>query len=150
MNEDDARSAESAVHRLLMDRGAPEALVQGGLPGLMEAWEGIVASVEREYPLGLDDFLNDMDLRDLLAAALPLAGDAEGHDARRRVAALDDRLRAACVATACLWGEDVEEEEGLDPGREWWYYLRPLVLNQELAQELETWGLLADAQDDEP
>ena len=57
MSGDDARNgerSESAVHRLLMDRGAPDALVRGGLPGLVEAWAAIVASVEGGYALGLD------------------------------------------------------------------------------------------------
>lgn len=143
-------TAETPIHRLLRDRGAPDALVRGGLPGLLEAWRGIVASVEGVYPLGLDDFLNDMDLRDLLAAALPLADEPEGRAARHAVAALDDRLRAACAPAPCLWGEEVEEEEGLDPGREWWYYLRPLQLNEDLAAELAAWGLLTDVHDDEP
>lgn len=146
---DDPGQAQTPVQRLLRDRGAPDALVRGGLRAVVDTWEGIVTSVESGYPLGLDDFLNDMDLRDLLAAALPLADEREGHDARARVATLDDRLRAACAPAPCLWGEEVEEEEGLDPGREWWYYLRPLQLNDDLAAELAAWGLLTDAHDDE-
>ncbi len=149
MSDDAGVPDDSPVHRLLRDRGAPDALARGGLLALVDAWDGIVTSVEGEYPLGLDDFLNDMDLRDLLAEALPLADEPEGRAARSRVAALDDRMRAACAPAPCLWGEDVEEEEGLDPGREWWYYLRPLQLNDDLAAELAAWGLLTDAHDDE-
>lgn len=64
---------------------------------------------------------------------------------------LDDRVRRASVVTGCLWGEDVEEDGGLDPGREWWYYLRPAQLNNELADELAdelaAWGLLDDEEE---
>lgn len=133
-----------AVRQLLADRGCPEELVRGGLPMLAEKWAAVVASVEGGYPFGLDDFLNDMDLRDAIAGALAVATPDEKAAVTSTVDALDRRLQAASAASACLWGEDVEEDDGLDPGREWWYYLRPLQLNDDFAAELAAWGLLDD------
>lgn len=139
-------SEDDAVQRLLRARGCPDEVVHGGLEGLADKWDAIVSSVERGYSFGLDDLLNDMDLRDVLAAALAVA--AGGDDAlRARVEVADNRLRAASVPSPCLWGEDVEADDGLDPGREWWYYLRPSILHDELAGELAAWGLLNDEEE---
>ena len=141
-------SEQDAVRQLLAERGCPDELVREGLSGVADKWEAIVASVEGGYPFGLDDFLNDMDLRDAIAAALAVATPDERAVLQPRVTSLDQRLPAASAPSACLWGEDVEEDDGLDPGREWWYYLRPLQLNEDFAAELAAWGLL-DEDDDE-
>lgn len=137
-------SEHDAVRQLLADRGCPEELVRGGLPMLADKWGAVVASVEGGYPFGLDDFLNDMDLRDAIAGALVVATPDEKAAVRPTIDLLDRRLQAASAASPCLWGEDVEEDDGLDPGREWWYYLRPLQLNEDFAAELAAWGLLDD------
>ena len=136
-----------AVQRVLAERGCPDDLVRGGLPALVEKWGVIVQSIEEGYPFGLDDLLNDMDLRDALAAALAVAPANDAAWATAALMPLDARLQRASRVTGCLWGEDVEEDDGLDPGREWWYYLRPRQLNEELADELSAWGLLDDEEE---
>lgn len=136
-----------AVQRVLAERGCPDDLVRGGLPALVEKWGVIVQSIEEGYPFGLDDLLNDMDLRDALAAALAVAPAEDAAWATAALTPLDARLQRASRVTGCLWGEDVEEDDGLDPGREWWYYLRPRQLNEELADELSAWGLLDDEEE---
>jgi hypothetical protein len=130
------------VRRVLTDRGSPAEVVNGGLDGLLERWTSVVDSVAAEYPLTLDDYLNDMDVRDALAAVLLVVSETEAGAARLRLDPLDERFRTVTVATGCLWGDDVEEDDALDPGREWWYYRRPLHLNDDLASELEAWGLM--------
>ncbi|ODT00670.1 MAG: hypothetical protein ABS52_18095 [Gemmatimonadetes bacterium SCN 70-22] len=139
-------SDDDAVRRVLAERGCPEDVVRGGLAALVQKWEAIVRSVEDGYPFGLDDLLNDMDIRDAIAAAAAVAPAAEATRVRAELAPLDARLRHASVVTGCLWGEDVEDDDGLDPGREWWYYLRPARLSEELADELAAWGLLDDGE----
>ena len=133
------------VRALLRQRGCPDWLVAGGLPALVERWEGTVRSVEVGYPFTLDDYLNDLDLRLLLQLALEAAeaaGEPVGAERHAAVEAIDDRLRAATVPGPCLWGSDVEWEEGHSPEREWWYYRRPAKLTAELREELDAWGLL--------
>lgn len=137
-------SEHDVVRRLLIDRGCPDDVVAGGLAGLADRWDAIVRSVEDGYTFGLDDYLNDMDLRDTIFAALAVAMPDERAEVEGRIEALDARLRAVTLPAPCLWGEDVEEDDGLDPGREWWYYVRPAKLNDELADELGAWGLLGD------
>ena len=58
------------VGEFLRNRGCPEHVVRGGLRGLVESWEEVVRSVEEGYSLGLDDYLNDMDGRQLIEEVL--------------------------------------------------------------------------------
>ncbi|MCC6927713.1 MAG: hypothetical protein IT359_01870 [Gemmatimonadaceae bacterium] len=132
------------VRRLLIERGCPDDVVEGGLAGLASKWDAIVRSVEEGYPFGFDDYLNDMDLRDTLFAALAVAMPDEREQVEGRVEALDARMRAVTLPCPCLWGEEVEEDDGLDPGREWWYFVRPAKPNDELAGELAAWGFMDD------
>ena len=135
------------VRRVLTDRGSPAEVVNGGLDGLLDRWTSIVESVAAEYPLTLDDYLNDMDVRDALAAVLPVASARDASVGQQRLGPLDERFGMLTVATGCLWGDDVEEDDALDPEREWWYYRRPLQLNDDLASELEAWGLMDEGGD---
>ena len=137
-------TAKDPVRVLLEARGVPPELVEGGLDGLIDRWIDIVDEVEDGYPLSLDDFLNDMDLRNVLDDALMVASDAIARQPRARLKEVDARMRAASVATGCLWGQDVEKDDGLDATRHWWYYRHPLELNDELEAELDAWGLLVD------
>lgn len=132
------------VRRALADRGCPETVVQGGMEGLLERWRTTVDSVAAGYQLSLDDYLNDMDVRDALSTALQVTDDDDREQARQRLAPLDERFHAVTVASRCLWGDDVEEDDALDPARDWWYYRRPMQLNEEFIDELMAWGLMND------
>ena len=64
------------VKRFLRARGCPDEVVEGGIEALVESWEHTAEQVRRGYPLGLDDYLNDIDARQLiedLVAAIPTA-----------------------------------------------------------------------------
>lgn len=135
------------VRQLLYDRGCPDDVVAAGIDGLITRWSSIVVSMETGYAFGLDDLLNDMDTRDALDGALAVAAPGDREAARAQVDALDARYRAVSLVTGCLWGEDVEEDDGLTPHDQWWYYRRPSQLNDDLAAELEAWGLLHDPAD---
>jgi hypothetical protein len=81
------------VREWLRSRGCPAHIVRAGVPGLVDRWKEIVESLEESYPYTLDDYLNDMDTRSLLAGvAGPLPKDAahERHDSIREG---DRRLR---------------------------------------------------------
>ncbi|MBK8250351.1 MAG: hypothetical protein IPK85_23590 [Gemmatimonadetes bacterium] len=130
-----------AVQRLLEARGCPAPIVAAGLPGLVSMWSEIVATIESGYPLTLDDYLNDMDLRDLLAAAIAVAGPEGPREVEERLTSADARFRAQTMPSPCLWGDDIADEEGLDAEREWWYYRRPTRPGEALSEDLQTWGL---------
>jgi len=130
------------VREYLRQQGAPYHVIANGLRGLVENWERIGAAVEAGYNLLLDDYLNDMDGRQLLENALSVA-PAEVRDAfLDRVQAADQRIRALVVpANRCLWGQIVAEEEGWRDNKQWWYFTRPRNAGPQLLEELRGQGL---------
>ena len=64
---------DDPITEFLRKQGASYAIVANGLRGLVENWERVVDQVSKGYPQGLDEYLNDMDGRQLLENALELA-----------------------------------------------------------------------------
>src|ERR1700688_513777 len=77
------------VQAYLAENGYPQHIVREGRPGLARRWREFVEQVEHGYPLGLEDYRNDLDVRAILA----LAGVED--DAVR---SLDERLRKMLTA----------------------------------------------------
>jgi len=110
----------------LRGEGASDQVVQGGLDVLLDGWERTVTAVEAGYERGYEEYLNDLDGRQLLAQALARVTPAQAAAVEERLEAIDARMRAATTPVArCLWGAIVAEEEGWEPGANWWYYARP-------------------------
>ena len=129
---------EDLVRRLLAERGCPDEVIESGLEGLVAAWERVVGEVEAGYSLGLDDYLNDLDGRQLVEEAIDLAEAADREAARARVRAADLRMKALVRPTAeCLWGETVAESEGWTPQSNWWYFSLPRAPGAMLREDLE-------------
>jgi hypothetical protein len=128
------------VRDYLRQRGAPHSVIVNGLRGLVDNWERVVAEVEAGYDRSFDDYLTDLDGRQLLANALDLAPDELRGAYTTRIADADRRIRAVTRASArCLWGQIVADEEGWKPERNWWYYLLPSAPGPRLAAELVGW-----------
>jgi hypothetical protein len=120
----------------LRGEGAPDRVVQGGLDVLLDGWERTVAAVEEGYARGYEEYLNDLDGRQLLAQALAHVTPSQAAAVEERLTLLDSRIRAATTpVTRCLWGAIVAEEEGWDPEANWWYYARPLQGPAEFLKE---------------
>ena len=121
----------------LRGRGCPEGMVAAGAEGLVEEWERIVGQVEAGYPLGLDDYLNDMDGRQLIADLMATVSRALTPPQRRRLEAADARMRAAVQPLGhCLWGDRIAKANGWEAEKNWWYFSRPAKPGPDLAQEL--------------
>ncbi len=131
-----------ALRAYLDERGLEGDLLENGLAGLVERWEAIVSEVERGYELTIDDYLNDVDLRDILAGAWELASDDEAQPLRARRDLADNRYRSVTQECPPLWGEAVTEEMGFTPEKEWWYFRRPRRPGQMLADDLAMDGLM--------
>lgn len=143
MNE--AEDVETRVRQYLQARGCADFVVEAGLSGLVERWDETIASIERGYDGLLDEYLNDMDLRDILEDALEVAAVSRDNPVRLRVASADARVKRATVACGPIWGREVAESEAMDPALQWWYFIRPANPNDDLRLELEGEGLLGDA-----
>ncbi len=131
-------TANDPVREFLARRGCPEDVVSGGLQGLVADWERSVQQVEAGYPLGLDDYLNDLDGRQLLEDALDVASDIERVTATSRIQAADARMRSGVrPVDECLWGSRVAAAEGWTPERNWWYFSVPLKPGPLLQEDLD-------------
>lgn len=130
--------ASDPVRDFLEQMQCSKQLIRGGLKGLVEMWEEIVGQIEVGYKLGLDDYLNDMDGRQLLHDAMMLATVEQKKPFLERVRKADERmLKAVEPANKCLWGREIAEEEGWDEEENWWYYMKPRRANPELLEEIE-------------
>ncbi|HET6680386.1 MAG TPA: hypothetical protein VFG84_04245 [Gemmatimonadaceae bacterium] len=130
------------VAHYLTQRGCREDLVKAGLGGLTARWARIVAEVERGYDVTLADYLNDMDLRDILEGALDVADARERERVQPDVDRTDSHFHSLTVPSDCLYGDDTAEEEGLSPVREWWYFARPAQPSASLMADLLRRGLM--------
>jgi len=127
-----------AVRRFLRERGCPDDVISGGVPGLIADWERAVELVVTGYPLGLDDYLNDLDGRQLIEDALELIPSAERERVRGQLRALDERMKSrVSMADECLWGDAVADAEGWTPDRNWWYFSLPRAPGPLLKGDLE-------------
>jgi hypothetical protein len=125
------------VRDFLRQQGAPYHFISSGLRGLVENWERVADMVVKGYDLPLDDYLADMDTRELLANALDVAPPALRETFRDRITRADERMKAAVIpAGRCLWGQIVADEEGWREDREWWYFTRPRQAGPRLLEEL--------------
>jgi len=141
---EDGDDVEGVVRNYLAARGCADFIVEGGLQGLIARWTGVADALERGYTGAFDEYLNDMDLRDILEDAMDAGALPDDATERRTVQLTDARIRAATVACGPLWGVDVADEEAMDPTLQWWYFIRPRVLSDMLREELEAEGLLSD------
>ncbi len=127
------------VRALLLARSCPARMVVDGFPGLITRWTEIVNQIETGYGASLDEYINDMDLRDLVSTASQLGG-VSGTELEA-LHLVDARYLEETEACPCIWGPDVEAEDGLS-SEDWWYYRRPRELTDTLRDEMERWGLV--------
>jgi hypothetical protein len=119
-------TSKDPVCDFLKKHGCPAHVVARGLEGLLAAWEKTASEVARGYGLGLDDYLNDADGREILDKALQAAESAERNALLPRLEAADRMIRRHLKpAGPCLWGEEEALERGWTPKRNWWYFRRP-------------------------
>ncbi len=138
-------SAEhDAVHSYLVSRGCSPLVVRRGLSGLLEHWSSIVAATERGRDASLDEWLNDMDLRDILAGALAAAAPRERSAAALRLDEADTRFHATTQPSPCLWGEEIAHTNQWRPEWQWWYFRRPTLPGPTLREDLLVHGFLRD------
>ncbi len=130
------------VHTYLVSRGCAPLVVRRGLSGLLEQWTGIVGAAERGRDATLDEWLNDMDLRDILAGALAAAPPRDRRTAAGGLDTADQRFHSITVPCPCLWGEEIAHTNSWRPEWQWWYFRRPTNPGPTLRDELLVNGFL--------
>jgi hypothetical protein len=137
--------ADDAVDRYLAERGVADHVRARGLRGMIDDWARIAASAER-YDLTLDDWINDLDLRDIIAGALTVASPSAQQKARAVLARADERFRAATVECARpLLGAADESVRSPDPQAAWWYRRVPARPGATMRDDLASAGVHAPA-----
>jgi hypothetical protein len=118
-----------SVRDYLKVRRCADYVVRDGLEGLVRGWEQVAASVAAGQEQFQDDYLNEMDGRQLLAEVLAIATPAERGDAEARIASADQLIRSHLLPTqACILGDENAAKYGYDRARDWWYFHRPRVV----------------------
>ena len=133
----------NAVRTYLMSRGCAPHVVRRGLAGLLEQWSAIVQQAERGRDASLDEWLNDMDLRDILAGALAAANPRERRAAAPRLDDADERYLAITEISPSLWGDEIATTNDWRPEWQWWYFRRPILPGPLLREDLLVNGLLS-------
>jgi hypothetical protein len=122
----------------LKEKGAASHVTKGGLAGLVENWEKVVSSVQQGYPFSLDDYLNDLDGRQLLEETLAVISEEEKQKHHKRLQRADALMRTLVrPAGKCLWGDQAARSEGWTREKNWWYFSRPIQAAPELLSEIE-------------
>ena len=111
---------------------------------MVDDWDRLAASAER-YDLTLDDWINDLDLRDIIAGALAVASPGEQQWVRATLAHADERFRAATVECAPpLAGAGTGElVQPPDAQGAWWYRRAPAHPGATMRDDLTAAGVHA-------
>jgi hypothetical protein len=126
---------QDRVRAWLAARGCPRFVVEGGIAGLVAGWESFALELEAGYARDLDEYCNDVDGRELLHGALAVASEDDQRAFGRRVRLADARVRSRSHATpVCVWGSQNAARNGWNAGRNWWYFMTPRRMNDELAR----------------
>ncbi len=129
---------DDPIRRFLRARGVADHVVAGGIEGLVTAWEQTATAIGAGYCLTLDDYLNDLDARQILEVVLSAMPEPDG-PLLDRLRAADARVRAATVPVGqCVWGDG--GSRGWTERRNWWYFVIPRHPGGDLADDLAREG----------
>ncbi|MCW5738364.1 MAG: hypothetical protein KIS73_29850 [Enhydrobacter sp.] len=107
---------------------------------LIDQWAEFVGDLERkDYTFDLDNWRNDVDVRELILEALPMFSREEMGDHALKLDATDKSFMASTRAfKRCVWGHGTQKKEKWTPEKNWWYFRTPLRSNAQLEDELAT------------
>jgi hypothetical protein len=107
---------------------------------LIDQWAAFTVTLERQdYSFDLDNWLNDVDVRELIVEALPMFSREEMGDHALKLDQADQAFRSATRDfKKCVWGKGTALKEKWTPQKNWWYFRTPLSSNAQLEDELAT------------
>jgi hypothetical protein len=106
----------------------------GELGELVGQWADFARDIARaNYTFDLDNWLNDVDVRELILEALPMFGREEMGDLALKLDNADKTfLEATKPFRRCVWGSATARKEKWTAEKNWWYFRTPLRSNAEL------------------
>ena len=115
----------SSAQEWLEMRGCPEHVVKGGVDGLIKSWELTSRELAENWPVDFDDYLNDLDDRQILEE-MTSQGFLDEHDLKR-VGLADHLFMGSTQDSAeCVWGADNAAEKRWTKEANWWYWRKPM------------------------
>ena len=101
-------------------------------------WARIVEALKTGWRFDLDDWLNDMDLRQLIHDGWPLYGPDEKAAVEAMIRQADSHFLLHTVdAGKCLWGRKTARRERWSATRNWWYFRKPRKAEVAFIEEVE-------------
>ena len=112
----------------------------GELRDLIEQWASFATDLARKnYTFDLDNWLNDVDVRELILEALPMFSREDMCDHALKLDNADKTFMAATKPfKRCVWGSGTAKKEKWTAEKNWWYFRTPLRSNAQLEDELAT------------
>ena len=112
----------------------------GEIRELIDQWSSFATDLARKnYTFDLDNWLNDVDVRELILEALPMYDADDLGDLALRLEQADSIFKAATRPfRGCVWGKGTARKERWTAEKNWWYFRAPLVSNAQLEDELAT------------
>jgi len=119
------------------NQGPPDV---GELRDLIDQWYEFAASLEvKDYTFDLDNWRNDVDVRELILEALPMFSREEIGDHALKLDQADAAFKTGTrTSRRCVWGHGTQSKEKWTPELNWWYFRTPLRSNAQLEDELAT------------
>lgn len=106
---------------------------------LIDQWVEFTGDLDKGYSFDLDNWLNDVDVRELILEALPMFSREEMGEHALKLDQADATFRAATRDfKKCVWGKGTARKERWTPEKNWWYFRTPLSSNAQLEDELAT------------
>ena len=104
----------------------------------IDQWAEFVADLERkDYAFDIDNWRNDVDVRQLILEALPMFSREEMGDHALKLDMADRTFNAATrIFKKCVWGHGTQKKESWSPPANWWYFRTPIRSNEQLEDEL--------------
>lgn len=108
------------------------------LRDLIEQWAEFAADLQRNgYGFDLDNWLNDVDVRELILEALPMFDREELGELALRLDAADQTfLDGTREFKRCVWGSRTARKEKWTAQKNWWYFRTPVRSNTDLEDDL--------------
>ena len=110
------------------------------LRDLIDQWAEFTGDLERkDYTFDLDNWRNDVDVRELILEALPMFSREEIGDHALKLDEADKAFQANTRPfKRCVWGHGTQTKEKWTQEANWWYFRSPRHSNAQLEDELAT------------